>query len=51
VAPTQFDEVKLGQPRRTGTYTVPRDEVIEYARKWDPQPWHLDDAAAAAEGA
>lgn len=43
----QFDDVPLRQPSRSGRYRVPRDEVIEYARKWDPQPWHLDDEAAA----
>lgn len=29
-----------------GTYHLTRDEVIEYAREWDPQPFHLDDDAA-----
>ncbi len=43
----RYEEVELGVPTRSAGYVVPRDEVIEYARKWDPQPWHLDDAAAA----
>lgn len=34
-------------PTHSAGYVVPREEVIEYARQWDPQPWHLDDAAAA----
>ncbi len=42
-----YEDVQLDVPQRSGTYTVPRDEVIEYARKWDPQPWHLDDEEAA----
>ncbi len=29
-------------------YEVTRDEVIEFASKYDPQPFHLDDDAAAA---
>lgn len=29
-------------------YVVTRDEVIDFARKYDPQPFHLDDDAAAA---
>jgi acyl dehydratase len=29
-----------------GTYHLTREEVIEYAREWDPQPMHLDDEAA-----
>jgi len=40
-----FEDVVLGQRNRTPEYTVERDELIEYARKWDPQPFHLDDAA------
>ena len=42
-----FEDVKIGVPEIAGRYVLPRDEVIEYARKWDPQPWHLDDEAAA----
>ena len=29
-------------------YAVTREEVIEFATKYDPQPFHLDDDAAAA---
>jgi acyl dehydratase len=29
------------------TYEVTREEVIEFASKYDPQPFHLDDDAAA----
>jgi acyl dehydratase len=29
-----------------GTYHLSREEVIEFAREWDPQPMHLDEAAA-----
>lgn len=29
-----------------GTYHLSKDEVIAYAREWDPQPFHLDEAAA-----
>lgn len=31
-----------------GPYTVSRDEIVEFARLWDPQAFHVDDAAAAA---
>ncbi len=30
------------------TYTVTREEVIDFASKYDPQPFHLDDEAAKA---
>ena len=29
------------------TYEVTREEVIDFAGKYDPQPFHLDDDAAA----
>ena len=29
------------------TYKVSREEVIDFASKYDPQPFHLDDEAAA----
>ena len=28
-----------------GSYRLSKDEVIAYAREWDPQPMHLDEAA------
>nr|WP_245197635.1 MaoC/PaaZ C-terminal domain-containing protein [Jiella mangrovi] len=31
-----------------GPYTADRDEMIEFAREFDPQPFHLDDAAGGA---
>lgn len=29
-----------------GTYHLSREEVIAFASEWDPQPMHLDEAAA-----
>ena len=29
-----------------GTYHLSKEEVIAFAREWDPQPFHLDVAAA-----
>jgi acyl dehydratase len=31
-----------------GSTTVSREAVLEFARQFDPQPFHLDDAAAEA---
>jgi acyl dehydratase len=41
-----FEDVEVGQVARFGRYEVTRDEVVEFARQWDPQPFHLDEAAA-----
>jgi acyl dehydratase len=29
-----------------GSYYLSREEVIAYAREWDPQPFHMDEEAA-----
>ncbi|MES2753540.1 MAG: MaoC family dehydratase [Pseudomonadota bacterium] len=42
-----FEDVEVGQRVSFGRYDVTREEVIEFASKYDPQPFHLDDAAAA----
>jgi acyl dehydratase len=42
-----FEDMAVGDKRRFGAYEVTREEVLEFARKYDPQPFHLDDEAAA----
>jgi acyl dehydratase len=42
-----FEDIEIGTIARFGRYEVMRDEVIEFARKYDPQAFHLDDDAAA----
>jgi len=42
-----FEDVEVGQTRRFGRYPVTREEILDYARQFDPQPFHLDEAAAA----
>jgi acyl dehydratase len=42
-----FEDLELDVERDFGTYEVTREEVIEFARKYDPQPFHLSDEAAA----
>ena len=34
--------------REFGAYLVTREAVLAFAREFDPQPFHLDDAAAEA---
>ena len=43
-----FEDITPGAKAAFGSYAVTREEVIDYASKYDPQPFHLDDAAAAA---
>lgn len=42
-----WEDITVGDTRELGTYEVTREEVIEFARKYDPQPFHLSDEAAA----
>jgi acyl dehydratase len=42
-----FEDLEVGIKRHFGHYDVTREEVIEFARKYDPQPFHLSDEAAA----
>jgi acyl dehydratase len=42
-----LEDFEVGQVHRFGRYEVTRDEVLEFARRWDPQPFHLSDEAAA----
>lgn len=41
-----FEDVRVGDVMRFGRYEVTRDEIVEYARQFDPQPFHLDEEAA-----
>ena len=42
-----LDDLEVGQTTYFGSYEVTREEVIDFARKYDPQPFHLSDEAAA----
>jgi acyl dehydratase len=42
-----FEDLAVGQTTYFGSYEVTREEVIEFAQKYDPQPFHLSDEAAA----
>ncbi len=42
-----FEDLEVGSTQSYGHYEVTREEVIEFASKYDPQPFHLDDEAAA----
>lgn len=41
-----FEEFEPGQVDSFGSYHFTRDEVIRFARAYDPQAFHLDDEAA-----
>lgn len=43
-----LEDFQVGQVEETGGYVVTREEILDFARRYDPQPFHLDDAAGAA---
>ena len=43
-----FEDVEVGAKASFGRYAVTREEVVDFAGRYDPQPFHLSDKAAAA---
>jgi acyl dehydratase len=43
-----FEDLVLDEPSVFGDYLVTEEEIIDFASKWDPQPFHLDLEAANA---
>jgi acyl dehydratase len=43
-----FEDLIIGTKSAFGRYEVTREEVLEFANKYDPQAFHLNDEAAAA---
>jgi acyl dehydratase len=41
-----FEDLKAGDRFNSGTYTVTEEQIISFAREFDPQPFHLDSAVA-----
>lgn len=45
---TWFEDLGEGWESEVGRVTVSEAEAIEFARTWDPQPFHVDPSAASA---
>ena len=45
--PEYFEDFEVGATQKFGEYRVTREEILEFAAKYDPQPFHLSDEAAA----
>jgi acyl dehydratase len=41
-----FDDLKLGMRFKSGEVTVSAEDIKRFASEFDPQPFHLDEAAA-----
>jgi acyl dehydratase len=42
-----FEDLEVGAETYFGSHNVTREEILEFARKYDPQPFHLSDEEAA----
>ena len=42
-----FEDIEVGAVHEFGEYHVTRDEIVEFAEQYDPQTFHVDEAAAA----
>lgn len=41
-----LDDLDVGLRIEVGTHTPSREEAVELARRWEPQPHHIDEEAA-----
>ena len=46
IKPKYFDDFRVGESFETEPNFVSKDEIIEFASKYDPQTFHLDEEAA-----
>ena len=44
--PVWFEDFAPGQEFDLGTYAVSEEEILEFGRRYDPQPFHVDPQAA-----
>lgn len=42
-----LEDMELGNRIELGPWTMDKAEMVAFAQKFDPQPFHIDDAAAA----
>jgi acyl dehydratase len=42
------EDYQVGEVVELGDYTLTKEEIVSFAQVWDPQPFHIDEQAAAA---
>jgi acyl dehydratase len=43
-----WEDFEEAETVELGSYEITREEILEFARKYDPQPFHVDEEAADA---
>jgi len=46
-----FEELQIGIRSAAGPYSLSKEEIIRFAKQYDPIPRHIDEELAAPEGA
>lgn len=41
-----FDDLKVGMKFKSETVSVSKEDILRFAREFDPQPFHMDEEAA-----
>jgi acyl dehydratase len=41
-----FEDYEIGEQNATGDHLVTAEEIIDFAGRWDPQPFHTDERKA-----
>jgi len=41
-----FEDIQLNQEHKSKDYVVGKEEIIAFAKAWDPQPFHIDEEEA-----
>jgi acyl dehydratase len=43
-----YEDLEVGRSYEVGSHTFGRDEIVQFAQQFDPQPFHLSEAAGEA---
>jgi len=46
MSPQYFEDIVIGTKSVAGSYTFTEADIVRFARKYDPQPFHIDAEAA-----
>lgn len=47
-APRYWEDFRQGEVFALGTFEMTEEDIVAFARQWDPQPFHVDPEAAAS---
>jgi len=41
-----YEDLRVGEVRELGRHHVSKEEIVRFAKEWDPAPFHTDEVAA-----